>query len=370
MRFSLALIGTPLLGAALLRGALLALPAHAADREFRQWWAACDNLRNCSAYGFAAETLADSYLRIAREGSGSAKPAISIALDADSGARFKLAFDDPALPGLPAQARAGETAGDSNRRRLILKGGDDEAFLGSLRKAKAIVITPIDASGKADEESASKISLTGAVAALLWIDEQQQRLGTVGALVQRGDKPDSSIPPSPKAPVITAAPGLQGAAAKAQPSRGELAVIEKKASSVCGDDGGKGTVEGATALSASSFLYEVRCPGLSGAYNSATITLIAPAGRAQAAQPAKFQEPETGGKKRRPGEEFQFNTTFSNTDMSMYTFAKGRGIGDCGAAERWVWDGKVFQLAERKIMTKCQGVPPDDWPAVHRAEIQ
>jgi hypothetical protein len=221
-------------------------------------------------------------------------------------------------------------------------------------------------------DDVSKISLSGAVAALLWIDERQQRLGTMTALIRRGNKPDSSVPPQPSAPVIVAAPALKGAPAEAQPSARDLAIIGKKTASSCGHDGGKGEVEGATALSANSFLYAVRCPDLSGTYNSAIIFLIAPAGQAEAARPATFQRPpQTGGKTNGPGAtNFLFNAWFTNADMTMGALAKGRGVGDCGSAERWVWDGNLFQLAELKTMPDCRGVPADDWPIVYRAIVR
>jgi hypothetical protein len=54
--------------------------------------------------------------------------------------------------------------------------------------------------------------------------------------------------------------------------------------------------------------------------------------------------------------------------MTLRTFNKGRGIGDCGDEESWIWDGKTFRLAEVKTMPHCRGVPGDDWPVIYRAE--
>ena len=48
-------------------------PAAAADvKDFRDWHAACDNLRDCNAYGFDASLSGAAYLRIERGGAPNA----------------------------------------------------------------------------------------------------------------------------------------------------------------------------------------------------------------------------------------------------------------------------------------------------------
>lgn len=358
---------------ALVAATLLALPASAStDKEFRDWWAACDNLRNCSAYGFDTELSGRGYLRIARDGAAAAKPKITLAVFADEGVTFKLAFDDPALPGLPAGALTGEEFDATDMRRVTLAdGGNADTLIASLRKAKEIVITRIDPPGKKSDEQVSKISLNGVVAALLWIDEQQKRLDTATAFIRRGDKPESSIPSQPKAPVIVAAKGLQGDAANKQPPERDEEVIKEKGLAACGE-GDAGELESATALSADTWLYALHCPGSSGAYNHSYTFFIARAGQAKSARMPKFRWPVKIGERQQDanGEEFLVNADFSNATMTMTTFNKGRGIGDCGDEERWVFDGKTFQLAEVKTMPHCRGVPSEDWPMVYRATVK
>lgn len=341
----------------------------ASDKDFRDWWAACDNLRNCSAYGFEADsTGAGVYLRIARGGAPAARAKITVAIQVDDGITFKLGFDDPALPGLPADALKGEDNEDNDLRRADISGGGD-TLIGSLRKAKDIVVTRIDPPGKKSDKVVSRISLNGAVAAMLWIDEQQKRLDTTTALIKRGDKPESSIPPQPKAPVIVAAKGLSGAASDRTPSERDEAAIKKKAVRQCGADD-EGELEDASALSTDTFIYSIRCPGGSGAYNYSFTFLIARAGQPQSARVPKFRAPVKTGDKQATdgGEEFLINPVFSNADMTITTFNKARGIGDCGDEERWIWDGKTFRLGEVRSMPHCRGVPSDDWPALYRAE--
>jgi hypothetical protein len=340
-----------------------------ADKEFRDWWAACDNLRNCSAYGFDTQLTGGGYIRVERGGAPTAQPRIAIVAHASEGVTFKLSFDDPALHGLPADAQTGEEIDASDMRRVVFAGERTAALIDSLRKAKEIVITRVDPPGRKSDTPVSKISLSGAAAALFWIDEQQKRLGTATALIGRGDKPDSSVPPQPTPPLVVAAKGLQGVAADKTPPQRDRAAMKKKAVQQCGE-GDEGELEDAIALSADTFLYPIRCPGSSGAYNHSYTFLIAKAGQPQAARVAKFRWPARIGNKRQDAgsEDFLTNADFSNADMTMRSFSKGRGIGDCGEEESWIFDGKVFRLAEVKSMPHCQGVPADDWPTVYRAE--
>lgn len=358
---------------AALTGAAFAVSASGAMggeiKDFRDWLAACDNLRNCSAYGFDTELTGGGYIRIERGGAPAAQPKISIVAYAAESVTFKLSFDDPTLPGLPADAQTGEEVEASDMRRVAFEGDKTAPLIESLRKAKSILIARIDPPGKKSDTPVSKISLNGAAAAMLWIDEQQKRLGTATALVRRGDKPEASVPPQPTPPVVVAAKSLHGPAAEKTPPERDRAAIKKQAARQCGE-GDEGELEDAIALSADTFLYPIRCPGASGAYNHSYTFLIARAGRPQAAQIAKFRWPvKIGDKQQDAGsEDFLINADFSNADMTMRSFAKGRGIGDCGDEESWVFDGKAFRLAEVKSMPHCRGVPVDDWPVLYRAD--
>ena len=39
----------------------------------------------------------------------------------------------------------------------------------------------------------------------------------------------------------------------------------------------------------------------------------------------------------------------------LTTYAKGRGLGDCGSARAFAWDGTLFRLAEEARMDECGG---------------
>jgi hypothetical protein len=335
---------------------LSAFPAKAQDfKQFREWIAACDNLRDCTAFGLDVEPSGTSYLRLARAGSQDALATATITAEMPKGSTVTLRFDDPNLPGLPAGAQAGEeTGGSDTYRRIVLPVSD--TLIDSLRKAKTIVVTRSDPPGQTlkDDERSSSISLSGAVAALLWIDEQQKRLDTRTALIRRGPKP-----------VIVAA---KPSTAKPPPASADLVARARKA---CGGDAST-RFEEAGALTPNLFLYSFSCPEMSGAYNLHSVWFIVPAGQPQAVRPVNFRWPEKIGDATQDADSglTAVNSSFDSKTMTIEVFNKGRGIGDCGAEERWVFDGKAFRFFEIRLMPDCRGVLPDDWPVLYRAAVK
>ena len=110
---------------------------------------------------------------------------------------------------------------------------------------------------------------------------------------------------------------------------------------------------------------------MSGAYNMNSVYFIVPAGQPQAARPVNFRWPIQVGDTMQDGEgQIATNSSFNPKTLTLTTFSKGRGIGDCGTEENWVFDGKTFRLAELKVMADCRGVLSEDWPVVFRAEVK
>jgi hypothetical protein len=53
--------------------------------------------------------------------------------------------------------------------------------------------------------------------------------------------------------------------------------------------------------------------------------------------------------------------------MTISTFSKGRGIGDCGTESIWVFDGKAFRMTSFRMMPDCRGVPLWEWAQLYTA---
>ena len=347
------------LAAPLIWATLSATPAAAEIKQFRDWIAACDNLRGCSAFGFDAELSGSSYIRLERDGTADAALRIAIVVEAQKDVKFRLAFDDSALAGLPSEPVAGEAAGDDFKRLTIAEPQAVTAVLASLRKAKTLVVTRIDPAGAPPSDPVeSEISLSGLAAALLWIDDQQKRVGTVTALIGHGDKPVSAVPAVPALPVVAAAKRATAPVPKKAP-----AAVIAKARAVC-EDKKVGEPDDTVRLDANTVMYSFVCANLSGAYNSFNALVIDQPGKP--VRLAEFKFPREYGAKDR--DYSPINAGFDEATQTLSTFNKGRGIGDCGSSSDWVWDGQAFRMIQSKAMPECHGIGESDWPVVYRAE--
>jgi hypothetical protein len=338
-----------------------AAPASAEIKQFRDWIAACDNLRACSAYGFDAELSGNSYLRLERDGAADAALRITIVVEAQKDVTVRLAFDDPALAGLPPEPVAGEATGDDAdfKRLTIAEPQAVAAALASLRKAKTLVVTRIDPAGApASDPAKSEISLSGLAAALLWIDDQQKRVGTVTALIGRGDKPAAAVPAVPPLPVVTAAKRATGP----MPNKAPAAVIAK-ARAKC-EDKKVGEPDDVVRLGANEVMYSFVCTNLSGAYNFFNALVIHSPGKP--VRLAEFKFPREYGAT--DHDYAPINAGFDEATQTLSTFNKGRGLGDCGSTSDWVWDGQAFRMILSKAMPECRGIGESDWPVLYRTE--
>ena len=168
------------------------------------------------AYGFESVVTGSTYLRIERGGAPNAPVKITLAVFAEDDVTFTIRFNDPSLAGLPDNALTGTKNDDDSLRRIVLTDTvSADTLIASIRKAEKIIVTRKDPPGKKQPSDplVSEISMSGAVASLLWLDEQQKRLGTVTALIRKGDKPASAVPLQPQAAVIVAAKPSSGNAA-------------------------------------------------------------------------------------------------------------------------------------------------------------
>jgi hypothetical protein len=331
-------------------------------KEFRDWLAACDNLRGCAAYGFDTDPGGYAYVRLTRDGGGDATLRVTVAVNVQDGSKFKVSFDDPALGGLPAEATAGESNADDDLKRLVISDPKAvETLLASLRKGKKLIVTRIDAPGAtASDPAVTDISLNGVVAAMLWMDDQQKRIDTVTALVKRGNKPATAVPPPPAPSVVTAAKIPPEPKADKAP-----AAVIVKARAVC-EDKTIDESEDATRLAADQVMYWFPCKDKSGAYNFLYALIIDQRGKPL--REVEFKLPREVAATADGGVEMNMNPGFDESTQTMTLFNKGRGMADCGQSSDWAWDGRGFRLIQSKQMPTCKGVAPNDWAVLYRAE--
>ncbi|WP_446654474.1 DUF1176 domain-containing protein [Blastomonas sp.] len=339
----------------LLLAAATAAPAEAPAEGkvmiFKDWYVACDNIWSCEAGSLSddgSDVFTAQVVRIRREGGP----------------------DAPFRIGLRPQEEQAKGAA-----RLVIDGG--KPFAGTLDgegdtwldEAQSMAVARGLANGKSaqvvlSDGSAIPISLAGSSAALRYLDAIQQRAGTMGAIVATGAKPDSARPPAP--PQLTA---------RAATSLIELPDL-KAYPRVIADSGCEYRMEGAEDRveplgqrnGKDMALVLIACD--SGAYNFGSAVMIAerPMEDPNAKwtfRKAKFETPIGWGDEEQVAQ--VVNASFDPATGTLSEFAKGRGIGDCGTASSYAWDGEQFRLAERHLMDDCRGAW--DWPRVWIAEV-
>lgn len=331
-----------------MRGTILALglafglaasSASAADAGFKDWWAACDNARECAAFGFSEDAFEGrAFLKLTRGGAAADAPAIEIMTELKAPA-WTVRVDGKPVAGLSGLTRQ-----------------DDRVHLTPVQSAALVAAiangAKLDVTGGGET---AQVSLAGSSATLRWLDDQQKRAGTVTALVAKGAKPATSVPPAPPLPLLQAAAAVSQKGLPTEvPKAVQALLVECEA-----DIAARTQIEPIIArLSPGVILYAPPC--YAGAYNITHMFILADE-QGRGAHPANIRYASGEG----PTSELM-NVDFDPASQTLSNFEKGRGVGDCGSANTWVWTGKSFEPTDEMRMGECRGVPADDWPVTFR----
>ncbi|KQS49603.1 MULTISPECIES: DUF1176 domain-containing protein [unclassified Sphingomonas] len=288
-------------------------------KTFGDWAVGCDNGLRCTLAallpeaGIATGKGSPITLNITREPGPAGAVSVKIATD-NAHAAQPAGF---AVDGKPTAVRdaAGLAAAMANGTTLTVRGADNRTL--------------------------ATLSLKGAAAALRYIDAQQGRVGSTAAIVAKGPAP-SRAPTPPLPAIATIAPS--GTAAKL--TAAQIATLRKRAT--CSAEGFTPETH---ALGGGKSLVIFPCS--TGAYNLISALFIVDGAVITPAQfdaPAGFEA--TGADSGTPVKSV-INGAFENGVLT--SDAKGRGLGDCGVHQRFVWDGKRFRLSEQSAMRECRG---------------
>lgn len=318
--------------------------ALAADATFKDWWAVCDNTRDCTAFGFAPEDGEDhAYLKLSRGGAAGAPITIAVVAGLDE-TTWALAVDGKVVPGLGAvPARE-----NGMYLRATLTGAQSAALVSAMANGNKLDIMSAG-------QRISGVSLAGSSATMRWVDDQQKRAGTVSAMLAKGDKPASVIPAPPAVPVVKAAAPVPQKGLGALP-RGVQAKLND-----C-DDSEARVDPIAGRLAPGVVLWGAVCS--QGAYNIVySLFLTNEQGGEVRAAPIAYPEADEVS-------DGLMNITYDARTQTLSNFAKARGIGDCGTQNAWVWDGRQFAPTHQSLMGYCRGVPLEDWPVSYRTRAR
>ncbi|HZF42576.1 MAG TPA: DUF1176 domain-containing protein [Sphingomonadaceae bacterium] len=291
-------------------------PRPGALKTFGDWTVGCDNGLECQAVALVPENAdRDSYLlMVLTRGARGETTRMGFALmdHVRAGRPYAITVDGKPIARAVAAGKPPENAADAV---LDL----DAKALAALRNGKraAIAGTKISA------------SLTGLAAALGYMDAQQAR-GT------------------PALPVVTLPPA-SSRAPRTLPAARALAALPSEARTC--DDPTNDLKPEASRLDARHSLVLIAHPCGNGAYNLfSTALIVDEAGRAT---PARFDaDPGMGGSE--VGGSL-VNAGWDARTRRLGTFARARGVGDCGTTQRYAWDGTRFRLVERMDMGECRG---------------
>lgn len=316
--------------AALLLGALSVGAAEKKEQvsfSHNDWELVCDNTRTCRAAGYQADGGEHQQVSMLITRAAGPNTALDIQLQIgdDGSAKGPLRFKvgKAALSGLDA----GTASFDEGQVRAVLP---------ELLKSDDATVT-------ANGGKKWTLSLAGLNAVLLKMDETQGRVGTPGALVRKGTKPESSVLPPVPMPVVNvvklpkAKPGDAALPARIFPSLDIAAVKEQCNNST---DFSAKSLE-VVRLSGSKVLLSMGC-GM-GAYNYSSLLWIA------------------NDKPPYAPVSLEANGEFDEKDASVTSSMKGRGIGDCWSSETWHFNGTAFVRAGASGDGMCRGFAGGAW---------
>lgn len=329
--------------------------------EFSDWSVACDNARDCTAVSISREFVT----RVSQGDPGDyAQPRLWVKRAAGPDARVRVFLDTTVW----GEAGAGEEPatlhvytecdGDCTGRayRLIpreagrfeLAPADVASFLAES------ATTPRAATRFAGGDMHGIVTTAGMTAALRFIDESQQRRGTVTAIYAKGPKPARSVPlPKPR-PRVTV---TRGEEVEASGTSGTEAVLLVTRARDCPDADldGPDPHRARYRLASGQYLWALGCSGNPDAPRQ--LWLIETPGLGIAT--ATFPRSEQG----RAALPVLPDSAF-DPDTGMLTAYAGRL---CGWRRRWAWTGTAFEMVDAVEMPSCYGIPLHQWLQTYRA---
>lgn len=314
---------------ALATAPLPAPPRPGELKSFRDWAAACDNGNSCTIASLTpvGGTTPDATLNLIRDAGPEGGLRIVLTAINDGAAPAGLLIDGKPVGGAFRPATRGAT----------LDGAGATAVAALLGNSKTLVVT--DAGGK----RIATLSPNGLAAALRHIDTVQGRDGGVTALFARGAKPASAVPAAPILPMIIA---MRTTGQAARPTAPQITALARSAR--CNVDP---TIPGkadAFALGAGTALVLVQC--VAAVYNVSSAVFVIDNGKPR---PARFDAPSGSGEASIVP--LVINAKYKAGTLTSY--AKARGLADCGTAQTFVWDGTKFRLSAQSEMEECRGNP-------------
>lgn len=320
----------------LVANAAFAAPA---QKQFSDWQVTCNNQNFCSARNTG---LHQGLVMTLSRGAG-ARNDVNLRIDLGN-----LESVDVKVPPVEPRLRL-------DGEPIVLQQNEWKISPHHLMTNSADAINGLlNAIGNGDKvtlaDGAGVISLSGFKAALLFIDSQQKRIGSETAWIKKGDGPPLSVPPAPPLKEVTASMAAPGPL-----SHDELNDLLdygtwRMNNSQCSLDPLRREVR-VFPLTDDKALMLTSCEA--GAYNVVYLAWVVSRQKPFVARAIRLRlpfMPDSGSTDLE-----LMNAGFDEHGKELTTLAKGRGLGDCGVATRWRYDGQRFRLVRYAEEPACDG---------------
>lgn len=334
---------------------LAATPVHGVTvgklMAFKDWTVGCDNGLACQAVALMADGPSDDALSIVITRAAGARdlPKFELSGFTTRSDRYRVVIDGKVVQTGTTQVGA----------EAIEIGGAPAMQLGKAM-ARGVAMRVIDGAGT----DLGTASLAGVSASLRYIDAEQGRAGTRGAVIATG--PKMAAAKKAVLPVVTAKKIIP---TSDLPDAGALVKLSE--SSECSTERLGTTQDTAYSLGTGpkgpQALVMLNCGA--GAYNFSSGVYVGQrdVGGKWEFEPAKFDY-GAGGFSDDSKIPILINADWDAATQTISSYSKGRGLGDCGSSESWLWDGSGFRLTSATAMGECRGSL--DWIPVWRAEVR
>lgn len=291
--------------------------------QHKDWSLVCDNTRTCRAAGYQSET--------------SDSDPVSLQLVREAG------------PGIPVHAELAVASDKPHTGPLSLQVGTWGAsrWVGNPAPVPAEQVLPLlqhmlKAEGAEVRANGVRwtLSLSGLNAVLLKMDEVQGRVGTPGALIRRGKKPETDVLASVPAPEVAPVKPVAARRSDAALLPAILALVDKSVvDEACPPDMPRDTQ--LFRLTGSKLLLSIGC--MAGAYNTQTLLWL------------------TNDRPPHAPRLLDVDGEFDPASGEVHASQKIRGLGDCWHVKSWQFDGVGFALTSERVDPLCRGFAGGAW---------
>ena len=330
-----------LLAATAAAAAATAPGAPGAEKLFGNWAVACDNVKRCEATALMPESWG-----------GDEAPGLYVTREAGPAGAVTIAISPVAeTPGLIDILIDRRLMGSGVMRdgSVHLTGATAEGMARAMANGRVLTL-------RSHRKIIATLSLSGASAALRYFDAEQGRAGGLTALVAKGPKSAAAVPGAMAVPKVPAIRPGKGKAASFTAAELDSLRTQSGCDTYFVSDWMEPQfhrLDGHTTL--------LLIPCVAGAYQASYAAYVATGGKIA---PAPFDFPPGGGltEKAPTLTEPEWDAEKGVLDAH----AKGRGLGDCGVSQSWVWDGKRFRMTDFTALNPCR--LSGSWLTRYRAE--